>query len=63
MGNEGGREQRATEHQLMAIFDWKTPSQPRIHGEKARPKKPHWRAMALLTTERNKNQVTRRLVI
>jgi integrase len=49
MGATRAAENGATEHQLMAIFDWKTPGQARIYTEKARRKKLAGGAMALLT--------------
>lgn len=48
MGATRAAENGATEHQLMAIFDWKTPGQARIYTAQARRKKPAGGAMALL---------------
>lgn len=51
MGATRAAENGATEHQLMAIFDWKTPGQARIYTEKARRKKLAGGSMALLIQE------------
>jgi integrase len=51
MGATRAAENGATEHQLMAIFDWKTPGQARVYTEKARRKKLAGGAMSLLRNE------------
>jgi hypothetical protein len=51
MGATRAAENGATEHQLMAIFDWKTPGQARIYTEKARRKKLAGGSMALLAAD------------
>jgi integrase len=48
MGATRAAENGATEHQLMAIFDWKTPGQARVYTARARRKKLAGGAMALL---------------
>jgi integrase len=49
MGATRAAENGATEHQLMVIFDWKTPGQARVYTEKVRRKKVAGGAMLLLT--------------
>jgi integrase len=51
MGATRAAENGATEHQLMAIFDWSTPGQARIYTAKARNKKLAGSAMTLLVEE------------
>ncbi len=55
MGATRAAENGATEHQLMAIFDWRTPGQARIYTEKARRKKLAGGSMVLLQADRNEN--------
>jgi integrase len=56
MGATRAAENGATEHQLMAIFDWKTPGQARVYTEKVRRKRLAGGAMALLEPERTKHE-------
>jgi integrase len=55
MGATRAAENGATEHQLMAIFDWKTPGQARVYTEKARRKKLAGGSMVLLMADHNEN--------
>jgi integrase len=55
MGATRAAENGATEHQLMAIFDWRTPGQARVYTEKARRKKLAGGSMVLLLADRNEN--------
>lgn len=55
MGATRAAENGATEHQLMAIFDWKTPGQARVYTEKARRKKLAGGSMVLLMEDHNEN--------
>jgi hypothetical protein len=51
MGATRAAENGATEHQFMAIFDWRTPGQARVYTEKVRSKKLSEGAMALLVKD------------
>jgi integrase len=55
MGATRAAENAATEHQLMAIFDWKSPNQARVYTEKARRKKLAGGSMVLLLADHNEN--------
>jgi integrase len=48
MGATRAAENGATEHQLMAMFDWRTPGQARVYTEKAKRKRLAGGGMALL---------------
>jgi integrase len=48
MGATRAAENGATEHQLMAMFDWRTPGQARVYTEKAKRKQLAGGGMALL---------------
>jgi hypothetical protein len=42
-------------HQLMAIFDWKTPGQAKVYTDAADRKRLAGRAMPLLDSDRSEN--------